>query len=444
MLKNKFAKFLCLFLTGIGIAGCATLYEPYGSQEPAATDSVSQTSSVSGSVSEAGQTQTQGHSVSGQAVTDSSILNEVPPSVYEQDRQDLGLTDENYQVLHEEMTGCYAYETLSVPEKLWYLDMYQIIGGMKEEVALYDGYFEQLGIADIDKVFQCVLNDHPEFFYINGYTYTHYTQGEETVRITFSGTYTMDLEEAQVRREQIDAYAEECLAGLPQDAGEYEKTKYVYEYLISHTEYNLNAPENQNICSVFIGRQSVCQGYAKATQYLLEKAGVFATLVVGQVNGGQGHAWNLVRIDGNYYYVDTTWGDASYQSEGADAELNLGASINYDYLCVTTEQLLKTHTISNIVTVPLCRNMEANYYVREGAYFTAYDEAALQDVFDKGYAQGKKDVTLKCSSSAVYQTMLDKLITGQEIFRYLKDSAESIAYAGNDVQLSLTFWLSAE
>lgn len=431
-LKKRIGIILGLLLGLLLSASCSGINDLYISSEPVSTDTVPQ----SGSDQDA-----KGLNIP--PVSD-TVLSQIPAQEYEKDREELGLTDENYQLLHEEMAGCFAYEALSMPEKLWYLDMYQIILDMESDVALYDGYLDQLGIGDIDKIFQCVLSDHPEFFYINGYTYTHFTQGEETVRITFSGSYTMDREEVRIRQEQIDAYVEECLAGLPEGASDYEKTKYVYDYLISHTEYHLEAPENQNICSVFIGRQSVCQGYAKATQYLLNRMGVFATLVVGQVSGGQGHAWNLVRLDGKYYYVDTTWGDASYQTEGLDIQTEVATSINYDYLCVTTEQLVKTHTIDNVVPVPLCRNMENNYYVREGAYFTTYDESALRSLFERGYNEKKQDVTIKCSSAGVYYEMMEKLIEGQEIFRYMDDSVESIAYAGNETQLSLTFWLSAE
>jgi transglutaminase-like putative cysteine protease len=355
----------------------------------------------------------------------------------------LALPEEDEYSFTKPTSSYYAYGSLSDKEKIWYLDIQRILGKMqKEENLSQEGLDEGLTENDVDKIFQCVLNDHPEYFYVEGYTYTKYTRGDQLIKLELSGDYSISKEEAMEREVLIGEAAAAMLTGIGADASDYDKVKYIYDTVIKNTDYDLLAPDNQNIYSVFINKRSVCQGYAKAVQYLLNQLGVECTIVMGTVNTGEGHAWNLVNVDDGYYYVDATWGDASYQTESGEAGMATAPEINYDYLCVTTDQLLRTHILGGNVPMPQCVAMEANYYVREELYFTAYNEDQLQRAFQKAKELGKKDITLKCADILTYLSMEKALIEQQAIFNYLDTPDGVISYAKNEKQLSMTFWMT--
>lgn len=419
-------RFIICFLLVIGMAGCASWVKEAAYEGPAAdavqADGPSETA-------ENGQDGNKELEVSQDSFTELD---------YDKARQKIGLNGSYIEAELKRQEDNYCLEYLDKHQKQLYIEIYSILVHQAKDIQV-----SSVDVNELETAFQCVLNDHPEIFYVSGYTYTKYTYGEEVKRITFTGTYTMKPEIVEKRQNQMEGYITECLSGISPDAEDYEKVKYVYEYLIYHTDYNLDSEENQNICSVFLNKESVCQGYAKATQLLLNRLGVMATMVIGTVESGEGHAWNLVKVNGAYYYVDTTWGDAFYvlgESEYDYPEEKM-PNINYDYLLVTTQQLCETHSIDNVVPMPRCVATEANYYVREGAYFTALDRDGIGALFEKAYAQGEELVTMKFSSLEVYREVERALLDEQEVFEYLKSGDGMVAYTNSEKQLSISFWI---
>ena len=376
----------------------------------------------------------------------STVEEDILSSGAEEPSAQVEIVKEDRPFFLEEGSG-FARSDLSDAEKIWYRDIEQILGNFGTEIYLSEEGLEAgLNEDSIDRVFQCVLNDHPELFYVDGYSYTKYSKSGnngEILSVEFSGRYNVDIETAKSRQSQIEEAVSDILAGIDSEASQYDKVKYVYDTLIRETDYQLDAPDNQNIYSVFVNHLSVCQGYAKATQYLLTRLGVECALVLGTVENGEGHAWNLVKIDGSYYYVDTTWGDASYQLEGEDMEISSNLpEINYDYLNVTTAELLRTHTLASGMLMPQCIDTSANYYVREGALFSEYDREQMAALFERMQEQGRSDITVKCTTRDVYSQIFTALIEEQDIFDFLTNTGGTVAYTQNETQLSLTFWVT--
>lgn len=343
------------------------------------------------------------------------------------------LTEE--QSVREVSELYYAYHHLDKERQKLYLEMLDALAEMRSGAPL-----STLDKSELDVVFACVMNDHPELFYVDGYQYTEYTLGSVVTGITFSGTYSMTSAEVEQARLGIDQRLAECFGQVPLNEDEYSTVKYLYEWLIDHTEYDRSAENNQNICSVFLQGRSVCQGYAKAMQYMLQAADIQCLLVTGFTNGER-HGWNLVRVNGEYYYLDPTWGDASYASGSADGVVDSYVpAINYDYFLVTTDEITRTHSIERVVELPECTAVDDNYFVREGLYFDSYDEARLAAVFGSEATRAAGYVTLKCSNRETYELMVQTLIASQKIFDYVDKLGESIAYTSNDEQRTISFW----
>lgn len=262
------------------------------------------------------------------------------------------------QTIRKISVGNFAYEQLNAEGKAVYDEMLSTILSQEEKISL-----STIDTEVMRHAYTALCSDYGGLFWVNGYVFTRYTKGDELVSLEFSPKYTMAKKERRQIQKQIDAVVEQWFAGISINDTDYQKAKYVYELLALNTEYVEDAEESQNIISVFLGRQTVCQGYACAVQYLLEQLGIRSAIVSGKALG-EPHAWNLICLDGEYYYMDATWGNNGYRNrEGVETSF-----IDYNYMAMTTAEMQMGHEPDMEFDLPDCTAVLNNYYIKEGNY----------------------------------------------------------------------------
>lgn len=316
----------------------------------------------------------------------------------EDERQSSGSEETPHEAVFR---SSYVYGTLTEEEKTVYDEILACILSHESKVTV-----STLDKDLLDRCYEAVNADHGGLFWLDGYVYTIYRLAGNVTDLEFSPKYTMDYEERLAMQQSIDASVEQLLGGVSLSDSDYDKAKYVFETLVSTLEYDLSAPENQNIISAFVYRRTVCQGYACATQYLLSQLGIQSFIVTGTANS-ENHAWNMVCLDGSYYCMDTTWGNSLVSA----SDDRTGKFCNYAYLNTTTEDLRKTHHSDSLFPLPESSNMENNYYVKEGLYFSEWLPDDMGELISTAWFSGPRPITLKFSDSTLYQKAMSYFIT---------------------------------
>ena len=183
----------------------------------------------------------------------------------------------------------------------------------------------------VNKVYHAVLMDHPELFWVHNRKQVYKTTFSNANYCMFSPGYSYTDEEIQEIQAAADNACQEVSALVSEEADDYEKSKAVYTYPIDTAEYQ-ESEDDQSMAGIFWRRQAVCAGYAGAAKYLLEYLGVPCIYVEGSTAGStEGHAWNIITLNGNDYYFDATNGEKPEFLEGDADQLAEHKTILYDY-----------------------------------------------------------------------------------------------------------------
>lgn len=149
--------------------------------------------------------------------------------------------------------------------------------------------------------------------------------------LTLSVEY--DLPEKKLKQIKKDTrkLVSKAASQLPADSSEpYDIIAAVNDYLCDTVTYPAAEPYEEITHTAYGALKNgsaVCDGYSRAAKLLLNEAGVDCHMEVGETQGG-GHAWNLVRLEGNWYQLDVTWNDAGSE---------YGEDTRRDYFLVTDD-----------------------------------------------------------------------------------------------------------
>ena len=223
---------------------------------------------------------------------------------------------------------------------------------------------EQITSAQLKNVFSAVYNDHPELFWLETAYSCKYLSDGRCVEIELE--FNRTVQSIDDARAGFGENARQIVSEAQNLSSDYEKERFVHDKLIERVSYNSGAEMNQSAYSALVNGQTVCAGYARAFQYLLQQLGIPCYYCTGYA--GEAHAWNIVALDDGYYNVDATWDDSG---EG-----------RYDYFNKTDTDYANNHIRQELsIYLPSCngslyRNLEEDP-----------EESSLRSIADLGMTE---------------------------------------------------------
>ncbi|PRR80103.1 Transglutaminase-like superfamily protein [Clostridium liquoris] len=217
-------------------------------------------------------------------------------------------------------------------------DLYDIVNqGFlegKDEINIYiDNRF--IGMDEINNTIDDIFKEDYTGYYSIGNVNYDYTK----VKITYP--YNISKKEYFNIKKLLQSKAEEIInTVIKDDMSDLEKEYAIHDYIVKNTEYdydNFIKGTVPNECyypyGVLIKGKGVCNGYALTMKMLLNQIGIECEKVEGTTDKGE-HAWNIVKINNNYFWVDSTWDDTIPNDNG---------KVSYKYFNTTDKEMGTDH-----------------------------------------------------------------------------------------------------
>ena len=172
---------------------------------------------------------------------------------------------------------------------------------------------------------------------------------------------------------------------------DYEKELVLHDYLVKNYFYDTTATEDgevresaTNISDFLNTHTGVCEAYAYTFKALCNMSGIECHVISGTLEG-VGHAWNLVKIDGDYYHVDVT-ADDPLPDEPNHAF--------HTYFNLTDARIQRTHILDNKWYE--CNNTLYDYFVYNK--LSVSNAGSFKALVERGLSEGKTTIVFRAQN----------------------------------------------
>ena len=235
------------------------------------------------------------------------------------------------------------------------------------------------------------------------------------------------------------------LASIVNDSmSDMEKIKAVHDFLVKNTtyvdDYYSRPDSHDQLRNILVNKIGVCQGYAVAFYVFMHELNIPCTLMVGDATkDGEtiGHAWNAIKVDGEWYFVDVTWDDPITNGSTNYPD---GQNIVYSYALCTLDFISRTHTYDDYVGERPMPYGTSNSYKD---WF--YKATGADGVYRIANLDTVKEVGKKVNGSCKYVFIIENSeISVNDILNTFFDQINGriggrIKYTHNDNELIVTF-----
>lgn len=276
-------------------------------------------------------------------------------------------------------------------------------------------------------VMDAMKRDHPELFWVVGYTVTNSATGRR-------GTLEMDLlqgidaDDIPEMHRELEKKAESIIAGIPAGSSDYDKMLYIHDYIVKNTAYS-HDKVGSLVCGLWgtaygciVQGDAICQGYAEAFTYFMNLLDIECGMVRG-TTGDSGHIWNYVNLEGEYYWIDVTWDDPDEQGDS-------GGGVLHSYFLVDDERLLRSREIAVYEkSVPECSSMEGSYFDRNNAFIQSYSLEAVGEALLASPVPGETEIMF--GSRSAYDNALSDLMENERLWDLSEyvDISDTVSYS---------------